>query len=150
MRLEPTERVNLALSAGVVATSYAVATPHFAISLALGAALEAVNFRALHTCAHALFGGVVVGGRMWVGVLSARLGLVCGGIFLSLFLGADPIGLIIGLSLAMPATVIAAILNRPALLPAEPAAALDPSDPSWDQYSIWRAEEVAPGEDDDE
>ena len=43
MTLAKVEQLNLGLSASAVAVSYAVATPHFAISLAAGALLEALN-----------------------------------------------------------------------------------------------------------
>ncbi len=63
MTIDPIERWNLGISAGAVATSLVVATPGFALSLALGAALEAVNFRGLHRSAHFLFFGAVGGAR---------------------------------------------------------------------------------------
>ncbi len=55
--------------------------------------------------------------------------------------GADPIGLVLGLSLVMPATVMAAYWNRPAVGEHELEAPLAPDDPSWDEYSVWRAAE---------
>ncbi len=48
------------------------------------------------------------------------------------------IALVIGLSLAMPATVAVAVWNRPAGIEQEPQPALEPDDPSWDEYSVWR------------
>ena len=48
MKLYPAERLNMGISAGAIAASLAVTTPLFASSLALGAAMEAVNFRFLH------------------------------------------------------------------------------------------------------
>jgi len=139
--LYPAERVNLGISAGAVAASFAVVSPHFAGSLAAGAVLEAMNFRFMHGVAEALFAGVVNGGGPWVGVLSLRIGLVIGGIVAAMTLGADPLALVLGLSLAMPASVIAALLNRPEVVDQEPNPGLDADDPSWDRYSIWRAAE---------
>lgn len=137
MKFYPAEKLNMGIGAGAVAASFAIASPHFAGSLAIGAALEAVNFRFLHRTGEALFTGVVNGGGPWVVVLVLRLGLVFGGIIAALASGADPIALVIGLSLAMPATVAAAVWHRPELVPGEPGPAIDPEDPSWDQYSVW-------------
>ena len=138
MKLYPAERLNIGISAGAVAASFAVASPHFAGSLAIGAALETVNFRFLHRTAEALFGGVVQGGGTWVAVLALRLSLVVAGVIVAMMTGADPIGLIIGLSLVMPATLASAIWNRPAIVPQDPNPALDSDDPIWDEFSVWR------------
>ena len=59
MKLERVERLNLGLSAGAVAASFAIATPHFATSLALGAFLEAMNFGAMHRGAQRFFAGEI-------------------------------------------------------------------------------------------
>ena len=150
MRLDPTERLNLTLSAGAVAACFAVATPNFASSVALGAALEAINFRALCASSRALFGGVVAGGGPWVGVLGLRFALVAAGIAAGLTAGAHPIGLVLGLSLVMPSVVIAALWNRPPLQDLPPEPALAPDDPSWETYSIWRAREIEPGDEDEQ
>ncbi|MGH0036075.1 MAG: hypothetical protein ACQGVK_13690 [Myxococcota bacterium] len=150
MKLEPTERVNLTLSAGAVAASFALASPVFAASLAAGAALEVVNFRALHRTARALFGGELAGGSPWVVLLALRFVVLTVAIGLAIGVGAHPLGLVLGLSLVVPASIAAALLNRPDLQPADPAPALDPDDPSWDTYSIWRFREVEPREEDDQ
>jgi len=128
----------MGISAGAVAASFAVASPHFAGSLAIGAVLESLNFRFLHRTGDALFSGVVQGGGPWVAVLALRLSLVFAGIIVAMLGGADPIGLVIGLSLAMPATVAAAVWNRPAVVPQVPEPAVDSDDPIWDEYSVWR------------
>ena len=47
MTVDPIERLNLAFAASAVAASFVWATPVFALSLAVGAALEAFNFRGL-------------------------------------------------------------------------------------------------------
>jgi hypothetical protein len=138
MKLYPAEKLNITISTGAVAASLAIASPHFAGSLAIGAVLESLNFRFLHRTGEALFSGVVHGGGSWVAVLALRLMLVFVGIVVALLGGADPIGLVIGLSLAMPATVAAAVWHRPAVVPQDPQPAIDPEDPIWDDYSVWR------------
>lgn len=138
MKLYPAERLNMGISAGAVAASLVIASPHFAGSLAIGAALETVSFRFLHRTGEALFSGVVQGGGAWIVVLVLRLGLVFAGIVAAMMGGADPIGLVIGLSLAMPATLAAAVWNRPASVPQDPQPAVDPDDPIWDEFSVWR------------
>ena len=138
MKLYPAEKLNVGLSAGAVAASFAVASPLFAGSLAFGAALETMNFRFLHRTADAVFAGVVPGGGAWIAVLVLRLTLMFAGIVAAMMSGADPIGLVIGLSIVMPATIAAAIWHRPEHVEQEPLPALDPEDPAWDDYSVWR------------
>ena len=112
------------------------------ISAILSAAYALIiHFREPDLRAEALFAGVVNGGGPWVGVLSLRIGLVVAGIVVAMTAGANPLALVIGLSLAMPAAVIAAVLNREEVIPQEADAGLGPDDPSWDSYSIWRATE---------
>jgi hypothetical protein len=150
VKLEPTERLNLTLSAGAIAASFAFAGPHFASSLAVGAALEAANFRALHRTARALFGGELAGGSPWVVLLAFRFVALTLAIGLAVGAGAHPLGLIIGLSLVVPASIAAALRSRPEVEPAEPGEALPPDDPSWDTYSIWRFREIERLEEDDQ
>ncbi len=76
-----------------------------------------------------------------LGVLGLRIAMVCGGIAVAMTAGADPLGLALGLSLVMPATLIAALWNRPQVVEQAADPGLDPDDPSWDRYSIWRAAE---------
>lgn len=108
------EQWNLGLSAGVVAASLALATPHFATSLAAGALLEAVNLGALRRSALRYFGGEMT--RSWTGAFALRFLLLAAGIFLTLQAGAHPVALLIGLSIAMPAVLVDAWLNRPPIL----------------------------------
>ncbi len=108
------EQWNLGLSAGAVAASLALATPHFATSLAAGAFLEAVNLGALRRSALRYFGGEMT--RSWTGAFTLRFLLLGAGIFLTLQAGADPVALLIGLSIAMPAVLVDAWLNRPPIL----------------------------------
>lgn len=148
MKLERVERLNLGLSAGAVAASFALATPHFATSLALGAFLEAMNLGALHRGAKHLFAGEISGAGPWLGLFAVRFLLLAVGIFVVIQAGAHPVALVIGLSIAMPAVLIDAWLRRPELIPHEALPAVDPDDPSWDRYSVWRAREVLPDPDD--
>lgn len=115
MALAKVEQWNIGLSAGAVAASYALATPHFAGSLAAGAFLEAVNLGAIHRAAQRLFRGEMLSGG-WVGGLALRFILLGTAIYLTMRAGAHPVGMLIGLSIAMPATVIDAWLNRPPII----------------------------------
>ena len=102
-----------------MAASFALATPHFAASLAAGAAVEAVNLGAIHRLAKKLFSGSMLAAG-WVGVLTTRLVLLGTAIYLAMWMGAHPVALLIGLSITMPATLIDAWLNRPPVIdPAE-------------------------------
>lgn len=109
------EQWNLGLSASAVAASYALATPHFATSLAAGAFLEAINLGAIHRASQRLFAGEMMS-RAWVGGLSLRFIILGTAIYLTMRAGANPIALLIGLSIAMPATLIDAWLNRPPIV----------------------------------
>ena len=139
MSLDPVERWNIAIFAGAMTTALAVATPAFATSLAIGAALEAANFRALRRSAQFLFWGVMPGQRAWAVVFALRFSLLSIGICAALYFGADAAGLLIGLSLVLPATVIEAWRSRPPIDPNAPRLADD--DPSWDRWNPWLARE---------
>ncbi|MEZ4282914.1 MAG: hypothetical protein R3F21_25235 [Myxococcota bacterium] len=108
------EQWNLGLSASAVAASLALATPHFATSLAAGALLEALNLGALRRSALQFFAGRMT--RSWTGAFALRFLALAAAIFLTLQAGANPIALLIGLSIAMPAVLIDAWLNRPPIL----------------------------------
>jgi hypothetical protein len=138
----------LAFSAGAAAASWALVSPRFAGSLALGAALEAVNFRALFGYwQRALIGSERFG---WARFASFGLRFVAlaAAIWAALALGAHPVGLLIGLSLVVPGVLLAAWRARPA--PDPDAKALAPDDPSWDAWNPWLARERDPSDDEDE
>ncbi len=141
------ERQNLAVSAGAVAASRWLESPHFAASVGLGALLEAVNFRALHRQAQLLFWGEIRSGGAWTGLYGLRFGFLVVGIGGGLALGADPLGLIVGLSLVMPTALWIAWRNRPPIDPG--ATALDADDPDWDLWNPWTARERDPADEDD-
>ena len=115
MAMARVERLNLGLSAGAVAASIAFATPHFALSLAAGAFLEAVNLGAIYRAAQRLFAGQMLTNG-WVGMLSLRFILLAIAIYLTMWAGAHPVALLVGLSITMPAVLIDAWLNRPPIL----------------------------------
>jgi len=108
------EQWNLGLSASAVAASLALATPHFATSLAAGAFLEAVNLGALRRSALRFFAGRMT--RSWTGAFALRFLALAVAIFLTLQAGANPVALLIGMSITMPAVLIDAWLNRPPIL----------------------------------
>jgi len=148
MALDPTQRTNLKLSAGAVAASLALATPVFAVSLLAGSLLEAFNFHGLRRSAQFLFWGEISGSRGWMGVFALRFSLLVLGIVAALHFGADPVGLLIGLSLMMPAAVIEAWRARPAVDPNAPA--LDADDPSWERWNPWLAHEIDDRDDEED
>lgn len=141
MRIDPIERLNLTISAGTVAASYALASPLFAASVALGSALEAMNFRALRAGAQRLFTGDLAVGQLWALAFAFRFVALAAAIFFSLRSGAHPVGLVLGLSSIVPAALAGAWLQRPPVHPAEPEPPLASDDPSWDRWSVWLARE---------
>ena len=137
--------LNLGLSAGAVAISWVALSPLFAASLAAGAALEAANFRSLRRSCQAIFQSGVSGSGAVVTSFGLRFALLAAAVGLALYLGAHPVGLLIGLSLIVPSVVIAAWMARPEPAPATPA--LSPDDPSWDEWNPWLAREREAEED---
>ena len=146
MNLDPIERWNLAISAGAVATSLAVAKPSFAVGIAVGATLEAMNFHALRRSAQFLFWGMMPGSRTWTAVFGLRFVLLATGIGAAVYLGTNVAGLLVGLSIIMPATIIEAWRTRPPVDPDAPS--MDPDDESWERWNPWLAREVTPSEED--
>lgn len=136
LRLDPMERLSLTLSAGVVSVSFVAISPIFAASCALGAALEAVNFRALRATAARLLSGEIQGGGVWTAVLGMRLTMLFVSMGVALAAGAHPIGLLVGVSMIVPAVLIVAWRTRPPIDPAAPALPAD--DPEWETFSVWR------------
>jgi hypothetical protein len=147
LALHPMERLNFGISAGALAVSLAVAPPSFSASLALGVALEAVNFRALRVSTARLFAGQLQGGSAWALLLGIRLTMLLGSMGIALAAGAHPIGLLIGVSTIVPAALIGAWWMRPPMDPEAPV--LPPDDPSWDLYSVWRAGDREPNPEDE-
>ena len=134
------ERVNFTLSAGAVAASFAFFTPQIATSVAAGALLEVVNFRAMHASARSFFGGQLGGAGLWVGVAGLRLAVLGGAIVLAVMLGANPVAFVAGLSIVLPAVLLDSWWNRPALVDQTNYPVPEPDDPSWDRFDVWRVE----------
>lgn len=146
--MHPMERLHLTLTTGGLAASLAFASPSFAGAYALGAALETVNFRALRACTARLFSGGLGGsGGLWTALLGMRLSMLFVSMGVALTAGAHPLGLLLGVSTIVPAALVGAWLMRPAIDPDAPAIAAD--DPSWDRWSVWRACELEPNEEEE-
>ncbi len=146
--LDATEQLNLTLSASAVAASWLLASPAFAGALALGAAIEAVNYRVLRRTAERFLGGRLGGGAAWTAGYGLRFVFVGAAMVVALVAGAHPVGLVLGLSMIVPAVVVAAWRTLPPPLPAEPIP--PPDDPSWDRWNPWLAREQEPSEEDTE
>jgi hypothetical protein len=146
MTLDPIERTNLALSVGATAVASALLTPLFAVSLAVGAVLAAINFRALRTSAVASFRGELENRMLWNALFAVRFTFLAVAMLVVTRAGVDATGLAVGLSLVVPAATIEAWRTRPAVDPNAPA--LDPEDEAWDRWNPWLARESEPqGED---
>jgi hypothetical protein len=142
-------RWNLAFSASACAASWALVSPRFAASLAVGAMLEMLNFRAMW--GHAEFalldrGSATLGAMGAFGLRFVLLGVA---LYVALGVGAHPVGLVLGLSLMVPAVILSAWQNRP--LPSSAASdSLAPDDPAWDDWNPWLARERDALEDEEE
>jgi len=137
---------NLAMSAGAGAASWALVSPRFAASLVLGALVESVNFRTLWRHAEV----ILRAGSARVAALAAfllRFLLLGAVLFVALHLGADPLGFLAGLSIIIPAVLLAAWQARPAVDPNAPSLAAD--DPAWDAWNPWAARENQPDDDEE-
>jgi len=130
---------NLAFSAGACALAFAAVSPRFAAGLALGAALEAVNFRTLWRSCERIFLSGAPGAGPAVALFGLRFLLLGAVIFFALRAGVHPAGFVVGLSMIVPATVLAAWRARPPILADAPA--LAPDDPAWERWAAWRARE---------
>lgn len=132
--MERVEGVTLALSAGATAAGLAFVSPHFALSLAAGAVFETFSYHQLLRSTKAMFEGSSVG------ILGGfRFGFAILFVATAIWLGAHPVGLLIGVSLVMPVMLVEAWRNRPPIDPNAPA--LPPDDPGWDDWNPWLARE---------
>jgi len=108
------QRLHLFLAAGASVLAL-FGGAEFALSVLLGAALQALNFRALYRFATriVLRAGGAAPALSLLG-FALRLSLLGVAIALLLRAGADPLGLLLGLSLLAPAMIAAAMRARPA------------------------------------
>lgn len=137
--LDTAERLSFTLSAAAVAASLALGSALFAASVALGAAIEAANYRALRRACERLFSGEIAGGRAWGAGYALRFVFVGAAMGLALYAGAHPVGLVLGLSMIVPAVVVSALRAR---IPEAPATAVPPpDDASWEDWNPWLARE---------
>lgn len=143
------QRTSLAFTAGAVGASLVFESPRFATSVLAGAAVETLNLNALWRSSQFVLGlaDPKDSSKLALFGFGARFGLVALAMGLALYLGAHPVGLIIGLSLVVPAIVIVA-WRTPAEI-VEDAPALDPDDPEWDVWNPWLAREDDPEEEED-
>jgi hypothetical protein len=143
---DPIEQLHAVLAALAIAASAVAVGPWFSASLALGVVLATLNFRALRRATERLFSGELAGSKPWVVLFGLRFGLLGAAMYVALASGAHPIGLVIGLSMIVPAVVLFA-WRKPAVF--EPCPGQDqevplPDDPSWEEWNPWLATERAP------
>jgi hypothetical protein len=136
---------NLAFSAAAVLAGWWLVSLPFATGVFVGSALEVANFRALWTTAERTFGA---GAGAAVGGFALRFVLLGVAIALAIGAGIHAAGLLVGLSLMVPAIAIAALRARPPIEPDLPA--LPPDHPDWDRYNVWLARERRSDEDDED
>lgn len=132
---------NLAFSAAACALSFAVLSPRFAAGLALGALIEAANFRSLWRSSERIFFSGGPGAGPAVAAFGLRFALLGAAVFVVLGAGVHPLGFLVGLSLIVPAALCAAWRARPPIVPDAPALAAD--DPDWERWNPWLARERA-------
>jgi hypothetical protein len=135
---------NLAFSAGAGALGFALVSPRFATGLAVGALLEIANFRSMWRSCERIFLYSENGAGPAVATFGLRFVLLGGVIFLALRGGIDAAGLLVGLSLVVPASLLAAWRARPPVLADAPA--LPPESEEWDRWNPWLAHENEPSE----
>jgi hypothetical protein len=141
------EKLNLTLSAGTMAASLLFGSVVFTLSVAVGTAIESLNYRVLRRATDRLFAGELQGSGAWSAVFALRFFFLGAAMYVAISAGAHPVGLVIGLSMMVPASVIVAWYQRPATLP-ETATCLEAEDPAWESWNPWLAQEQDADEDD--
>lgn len=139
--IDPVQLWNLLLSAGAAAAGSGLVSPLFGGSLALGAALETANFRQLRRHCERIVFGAGAGSGLAAAGFGLRFALLAAAVGVALHAGAHPVGLLIGLSMIVPAALGVALRERPAPSREAPLPALAADDPSWDAWSVWRGRE---------
>ena len=117
-------------------------------AVGLGAFATADEAKWVYRSAQFLFWGHIRGGGAWSGVFLLRFSFLVIGIGAALYFGAHPVGLLIGLSLIMPAAIFEAWRARPAVDPEAPE--LAPDDPAWERWNPWLARERVESDEVDE
>lgn len=148
MNFDSIERLNLGIAGAAVAAAFAIGSPNFAASVALGAGIEALNYHVLRSAAARLFAGELAVGSAWVAGFGLRFAVLGVAIALSLRAGADPVGLVLGLSVILPAVLIGAWRSRPPVQATAPAISGD--DPSWERWNPWLAREQEAEDEEDQ
>jgi len=149
MALDHTEQLNWTIAGSALATSAALAPTPFTMSLALGVALEAVNYRALRRSTELFFGGEIRGGKAWSAGFGLRFAFLALTMTVAVGTGVHPVGLVLGLSTIVPAVVIAAFRHPVTSVSSVPVP--PPDDPSWDEaWNPWTATERYPTEEDED
>jgi hypothetical protein len=138
---------NLAFSAGAGALGFVLVSPRFAAGLALGALLELANFRSMWRSCERIFLAGANGAGSAVAMFGLRFVLLGGVIFLALRGGIDAAGLLVGLSLVVPASLLAAWRARPPIVAGAPA--LTPDSEEWNRWNPWLARESVETEEDE-
>ncbi len=144
---DPVERLNLVLCAGAIVTSAAFLPPRFAASVAAGVVFEWLNFRALRRAGRRLFAGELGGAGSWTALFGLRMAILGGAMYAALDLGANPIGLVLGLSLIVPATLWVSWRSEVVAPVGGDWEVPPPEDPSWDNWNPWLAREREADED---
>lgn len=140
----PIQRWNAVFSAGAVAAATAWGSPALGLSVAVGAVVEALNFRGLTIAARGFLAGQLGGRGIWSALFVMRLGVLATVLLLAIRRGAEPVGLLIGLSMILPAAVLGAWQVRPGsdepgqplVSAAPPDGPPPPDDPSWDDPGL--------------
>jgi hypothetical protein len=146
----PVQGLNAALCGGAAALSLALGSERFAASVAIGGVIEALNFRTLRRIGTAVVSGAAPGAAAAVGSFGLRFALVGLAVGVALHQGAHPVGLVLGLSMIVPAALAGAWMNRPSAAPADEAAVPPPDDASWEDWNAWLARPRDEGREDDE
>lgn len=147
--LDRAEQINWTIAGGALVTSAVLASPPFTVSLAMGVALEAVNYRALRRSVQLFFAGELQGARAWSAGFGLRFALLALAMTVAIGAGAHPVGLVIGLSTMVPALLVAAARQRSDTSIA-PVPGLPPDDPSWEDWNPWTARERRGSDEDEE
>jgi hypothetical protein len=140
----PVDALSVGLALVATSASFLLVSPLFGFSVALGAALEMVNFRNLRRTCERVVTGEATSGLVMSG-FSFRFVLLGGVVGVALYAGAHPVGLLVGLSLIVPAMLAAAWHTRPVALPASEGPAAP--DEEWDRWNPWLARESDDDED---